>query len=122
GWLLHQGTFPGMRYPQLTTNLGVAPEKIDEWLTVDQGAQVHVQNLPPQHPNGAVRVIAEGYSEPIDPFNWVPTLNCSPAGVWDVAVLDGDWVEDQYLLRLDTDGSILTEPIGTSDTTLFVTV
>lgn len=122
GWLLHQGTFPGMRYPQLTTNLGVAPEVINEWLTVDQGARIHVQNLPPQHANETVKVIAEGYSEPISPTTWEPVMNCSPAAVWDVAVLFGDWVADEYLLRLDTDGSILTEPIDTTDTTLFVTV
>jgi len=122
GWLLHQGTWPGMRYPQLTTNLGVAPEVIDEWLTCDQGARIDVENLPPQHPNTDVEVILEGYSEPIDPFNWKPTVNASPAGVWDVGVLFGDWVPDDYLLRLDTDGSILTEPIDDNDTTLFVTV
>jgi hypothetical protein len=122
GWLLHQGTWPGMRYPQLTTNLGVAPEVINEWLTVDQGAKVVVENLPPQHPNTDVSVIAEGYSEPISPTTWAPVMNCSPAGVWDVAVLFGDWVPDEYLLRLDTDGSILTEPIDDNDTTLFVTV
>lgn len=122
GWALHQGTWPGMRYPQLTTNLGVAPEKIDEWLTCDQGAQIYVENLPPQHPNTNVEVVLEGYSEPIDPFNWVPTVNASPSGIWDVAELFGDWVEEQYMLRLDTDGSILTEPIDDNDTTLFVTV
>jgi hypothetical protein len=122
GWLLHQGTWPGMRYPQLTTDLGVAPEVIDEWLTVDQGSKIEVTNLPPQHPNTDVSVIAEGYSEPISPFTWKPTVNASPAGVWDVAELDGDWVEDQYLLRLDTDGSVLTESIDDNDTTLFVTV
>lgn len=122
GWRLHQGTVPGMRYPQLTTNLGVAPEKIDEWLTVDVGAQVWAVDLPPQHPSATVKVVAEGYGEPVSPFTWEPTMNCSPASVWDVAVLDGDWVPDEYLLRLDTDGSVLTLAVDGDDTTLIVTV
>lgn len=122
GWRLHQGTVPGMRYPALTTNLGVAPEVIDDWLTTDVGSQVHVINLPPQHPSETVRVIAEGYSEPISPTTWEPEMNCSPASVWDVAVIDGDGVTDQYLLRLDTDGSELTLDVDATDTTFVVTV
>jgi hypothetical protein len=122
GWRLHQGLAPGMRYPSLTSNLGVAPQAIAEWLTCDIGAQVWVTNLPPQHPSGTVRVIEEGYSEPISPTTWVPTMNCSPAGVWDVAVLFGDWVPDEFLLRLDTDGSELTFAVDDNDTTLIVTV
>lgn len=122
GWLLHQGTVPGMRYPSLVTNLGVAPKKIDDWLTVDQGAQVHVINLPPQHPAGTVKVIAEGYSEAVEPTEWVPTLNCSPASVWDVGVIDGEGVDDQYLLRLETDGSALAEGIDSTVTTFDVYV
>lgn len=122
GWLLHQGTVPGMRYPSLVTRLGDAPEKIAEWLTVDQGAQVHVINLPPQHPTGTVRVIAEGYAEEVAPTEWTPTMNCSPASVWDVSVIDGDGVDDQYLLRLETDGSALAGDIDATDTAFDVYV
>lgn len=110
-WRLHQGTIEGMRYPQITTNLGVAPEIIDPWLTVDVASRVEVIDLPPQHPTDPVRVMVEGYSEPIAPTDWVPVVNCSPAAVWDVAELDGDWVDDEFLLRLDTDGSQLASPI-----------
>lgn len=122
GFRLHQGTIPGMRYPQITTDLGAAPEVIDEWLTVDVGGQVHVTNLPPQHPNTTVRVKAEGYSEPISPVTWKPQLNCSPAEAWDVAVLDGDWVDDQYLLRLESDGSELNASVTVTGTSVVVLV
>ncbi len=122
GWRLHQGTVPGMRYPSLTTNLGVAPEVIDEWLTCDVGARVDAINLPPQHPNVTVRVVAEGYGEPISPTTWHPVMNCSPGDAWDVTEIDGDWVEGQYLLRLETDGSELDAALDDNDTTFEVAV
>lgn len=122
GWRLHVGTWPGMRYPEASTNLGVAPEVIDSWLTVDPGARVQLINLPPQHPTDGVELMVEGWQEPIDPENWFPRMNCSPAGVWDVAELDGDWVPDEYLLRLDTDGSVIVAAVDDNDTTLFVGV
>lgn len=121
-WRLHQGTAPGMRYPQLATNLGVAPEVIDSWLTVDVGARIQAIELPPQHPGAPVRVIAEGYSEPISPTSWVPVVTCSPASVWNVTELDGEWVSDDYLLRLERDGSRLDAPVTAVATTLDVEV
>lgn len=121
GWRLRQGTAPGMRYSTLATNLGVSPEIIDAWLTMDVGGQAEVDNLPPQIP-GNVRLMVEGFKEPISPFNWKPEMNCSPASVWDVGVINGDGVTDQYLLRLDTDGSILAVAVDADDTTFAVTV
>src|SRR5215510_6584531 len=122
GWRLHVGTWPGMRFPEAATNLGVAPEVIDSWLTVDPGARVELTNLPPQHPTEGVELMVEGWQEPIDPENWFPRMNCSPAGVWDVAELSGDWVPPEYLLRLDTDGSVVAVAIDDNDTTMFVAV
>lgn len=122
GWRLHQGTVPGMRYPSITTNLGDTPEVIDPWLTVDVGAKVHVVGLPPQHPTDGVRVMVEGYSEPISTTTWEPTANCSPGSVWDVTQLDGAWISDDYLLRLETDGSRLNTAVTTVATTLAVEV
>jgi hypothetical protein len=122
GWLLHRGTAPGMRYPELTTNLGVAPEVIDAWLTMDEGARVDVINLPPQHPVATVQVVAEGFTEPVSPTTWVGTMNCSPASVWDVAVISDVGVPDTYLLRLDTDGSQLAAAVTDVATALSVVV
>jgi len=122
GWLLHLGTVPGMRYPQLDTNLGVAPEVIDSWLTMDVSSRVDAINLPPQHPTATVRAVVEGYSEPISPQTWNPQMNCSPASVWDVGMVDAPWITADYLLRLETDGSVLATTVTISATTLFVTV
>lgn len=122
GWRLHQGTVPGMRYAQLNTNLGVAPEIIDEWLTVDSGARVYVINLPPQHPTETVKVVVEGYQEPFSPTTWEPSTNCSPGQAWDVYEVDGDWVPDEYLFRADTDASELQFAVDDNDTTLIVVV
>ena len=114
-WRLHQGTIPGMRYPSMTTNLGVAPEIIDPWLGTDIGSKVDLINLPPQIPAVTVDLMVEGYSEPISETTWQPTANCSPGQVWTVAEIEGNspgiGVDDQYLLRLETDGSILATPI-----------
>lgn len=122
GWRLRQGTVPGMRYPQLSTRLGPAPELIEEWLAVDIGSRVHVVNLPPQHPLSTVRVIAEGYSEPVTSVTWDPEMNCSAASVWDVGQLPGEGVPEEYLGRLDTDGSQLGAAIDADDTTMLVVV
>lgn len=122
GWILHQGTVPGMRYPQVSMDLGAAPQIIDAYLTLDQASQIAVINLPPQHPAGTVRVIDEGSSEPISPTSWSNQVNCSPGQVWDVVQTDADWVSDEYLWRLDTDGSVNTLAIDDNDTTMFVTV
>jgi hypothetical protein len=122
GWRLHQGTVEAMRYASVSTNLGDAPEIISPWLTVDVGAKVHVTGLPPQHPTNAVHLMIEGYSEPISPVTWDPKATCSPGSVWDVTELDGDWVSDEYLLRLETDGSIVADQATPTATTLQVTV
>ena len=110
----------------MTTNLGVAPEIIDPWLTVDVGSKAQLTSLPPQHPDD-VELMIEGYSEPISPVTWNPTSNCSPASVWNVAQLPsggggGGGIGDDFLLRLETDGSILAIPATTTSTQLFVTV
>lgn len=122
GWRVHQGTVGGMRYPQMTIDLGVAPEIITSWLSADVGSKISITGLPPQHPSSAVRLMIEGYSEPVSPTRWEPTASCSPAQVWDVTELDGDWVPDEYLLRLETDGSVLALPATQTQTSLFVQV
>ncbi|MEV6102610.1 hypothetical protein [Nocardia sp. NPDC051981] len=115
GWRVHLGTWPGMRYPSLTSDLTVAPQVINQWLGLGIGDRVQVINLPPQHPADAVDVLAQGYSEKFTPTSWSLTLNCSPAGPWTVGVL-----EDPELSRADTDGSELAVAASTTDTTLSI--
>lgn len=122
GWRLHQGTFPFMRNPQVTTNLGVSPQKIDDWLTVDIGARVQLINLPPQHPDEPMKLLVESFTESISPNSWIATMTTSPATLWNVYELSGDSVSDEYLFRLETDGSQLFNAVGPTDTTFNVQI
>ncbi len=80
-WRLHLGTWDAMRYPSLSGDLDTAP---DGWLDLALGDRVQVTDLPPQHPEAAVDVVVEGFSETISPESWIIEANCSPAGPWDV--------------------------------------
>ncbi|MFH0243587.1 hypothetical protein ACGRHY_14435 [Streptomyces sp. HK10] len=115
-WRVHLGTWPGMRYPSVSAELAIAPQVIEDWLRLDSGDLVQVTGLPPQHPAGAVTLMAEGYTEMLSPTRWTVRANCSPAGPWTVGV-----VGDDVLGRADTAGSVLADPAGEADTALYVT-
>lgn len=124
GWMLHLGSVDEMRFPQASTNLGVAPEMIDAWLTVDSGARADLVNLPPQVPMETIRLLVQGYKEDIDPTHWNPTANTTPAEPWDVFLIFDDadsWVPEELDWRLDPDDSVLTVDLDDNDTTMFVT-
>lgn len=114
-WRLHLGTWPGMRYPSVSSELAIAPQLIEAWLAVDSGARVQVVNLPPQHPTDAVDLLVQGYKETLSPVRWSITSNCTPAGPWTVAVADDTGA------RADTSGSELAAAVTASDTVLSVT-
>ncbi|MFD7516094.1 hypothetical protein ACFV85_15005 [Streptomyces niveus] len=115
-WRLHLGTWPGMRYPSLSTELAIAPQLIADWLPMDSGDRAHVINLPPQHPTDAVDVLVQGYSETLSPTRWTLSLNCTPAGPWTVGVL-----EHPELSRADSAGSMLAAEVDAVVTVLLVT-
>lgn len=121
-WRLHLGTWPGMRYPTLTTDLVVAPQLVDEWLAVDLGDRVRASNLPPQHPADAVDLLVEGYAETLTPTEWAPKLNCSPAGPWTVGEIHESGDPTLDMARLDSDGSALAAAITPTQTTLGVSI
>jgi hypothetical protein len=107
-WRLHRGTWPGMRYPAVSTALHIAPETIAGWLDVLEGDRIHVINLPPQHPAGTVDLMVEGLTETLTPTQWAIEANASPGGVWVVGVVgDDDPDDDAAPTHVDTDGSIL---------------
>lgn len=111
GWRFRLGSWPGMRYPSVASELTVAPHQIEPWLYLDIGDRVEVANLPPQHPATAVSTLVQGYTETISPSRWTASLNCSPAGPWTVGV-----VEDDVLGRADTAGSELAVAVSDSAT------
>lgn len=114
-WRLHLGTLPGMRYPQLTTDLTIAPQQVLPWLDIDSGSRVRVADLPPQHPQGDVELMVEGYTETLTPTRWEITANASPGSVWDV----GEVESDEYG-RVDSDTSVLAAPVDAATSTLIV--
>ncbi|MBB4935642.1 hypothetical protein F4561_006551 [Lipingzhangella halophila] len=87
GWRVHLGTWPGMRYPAVSPALNVRPQVVEGWLDVDLGDQIEVSNLPPQHPDGTVALIAQGYAETIGPHRWDVEINTTPAGPLTIAHL-----------------------------------
>lgn len=116
-WQVHLGTVQGMRYPQISMDLGTAPQLTDDWLGVDSGDLAEVTNLPPQHPADRVSALIQGYTETFSPTAWTATANCTPGSPWTVAVLN-----DPVLGRADTDGSELAADVDADDTSLSVTV
>jgi hypothetical protein len=122
-WRLHRGTWPGMRYPAVTTSLDLAPHLIPEWLERAEGDRALVTDLPPQHPTDAVDLMIEGLTETISPTRWLVEASCSPGGVWEVGQIGGDDPDGDgdVPVHIDTDGSELTAPVDATQTAITVT-
>ncbi|MGW2580842.1 hypothetical protein ACWCYZ_05795 [Streptomyces virginiae] len=114
-WLLHMGTWGEARYPTVRINLAAAPHLIPAVLALDIGDRIQIVNPPTWLPPGPIDLIVEGYTETLRPPSWDIVLNCSPAGMWTVAVLD-----DPLLARPDTAGSTLASGVTSTATTLSV--
>lgn len=117
-WLLHLGTWPGMRYPTVVLPLygeHATDAFIAKAVALIPGDVIRITDLPTQHPAGDVDLIVEGWSESITRFTWTITLTCTPAGPWTVGVL-----EDDVLGRADTAGSELDAAIDDNDTAIDV--
>ncbi|WP_171110640.1 MULTISPECIES: hypothetical protein [unclassified Streptomyces] len=108
GWRLHLGTWPGMRYPSVSTELSIAPQLITDWLELDYGDRLHVVNLPPQHPRDTVDLLLQGYSETISPTRWTVQANCSPGGPWTVGAvaLAEDFSDSTYAFPITAGGNL----------------
>lgn len=121
GWALHLGTWDGMRYPQVSPAIEVMGDLLPRWSTVDVGDVVTVDNLPPQHPVGAVALMAQGFTEMIDPRRWLTTINASPAGSWTTGfVWDGTSEAEDFADRMDTEASELADDVSSTATSLSI--
>ncbi|MGW6695557.1 hypothetical protein ACWF62_17455 [Rhodococcus sp. NPDC054953] len=121
GWLLHRGTWPGMRYPAVTTALDIAPHAAEEWMDRAEGDRVQVTDLPPQHPPGPVDLMVEGTTETITPTRWSIEATASPAGPWTVGEVAPEVPgEETGPIHVDTDGSELAAAVSEDDTELSV--
>lgn len=120
-WRLYRGTWPGMRYPAVTTALDVAPQTIDRWMDRAEGDRILVSDLPPQHPTDTVDLMVEGTTETLSPTRWSIEANASPGGPWTVGEVGGDDAAgDDAPTHVDTDGSELNAAITATDTQLIV--
>jgi hypothetical protein len=119
GWRLHLGTADGLRYTQITLDLGnprVQTMARDIYLA-DVGDKIRLTNLPADHGPDDVDLIIRGYKETVSEREWKITFNCTPGAVYNVLQLNAGAYS-----RLDTGGSELAAGINTTATTLPVAV
>ncbi|MDN5750257.1 MAG: hypothetical protein L0H64_17395 [Pseudonocardia sp.] len=125
-WLVHLGTRPGYRYPQLTLDLAASPALAPGWLDVIPGTRVDVERLHTIRaqvtPDAATPLIVEGYTMAIAKHRWTVTANCSPYQPWNVVTLAADAGDTgQGVLHLDTDDSTLAAAAAGGATSISVT-
>jgi hypothetical protein len=120
-WLLHLGTYNGIRYPALTLNMANSAMEgfSDELIHLQVGDRITIENPPAWLPPEPIDLLVEGYQETVNEFDWLIEFNCSPAGPWTVGEAGGADSDDAPV-RVDTDGSELIASVGAADTALFV--
>ncbi|WP_062215721.1 hypothetical protein [Streptomyces sp. NBRC 109706] len=119
-WRLHRGTWPGMRYPAVTSALDVAPSVIDPWMDRLEGDRIQVTDLPPQHPDETVDLMVEGLTETLTPTRWSIEAAASPGGPWRVGEIPPDEDDPDVPTHVDTDGTVLVVDTDESTTTLYL--
>jgi hypothetical protein len=107
-WIRHLGTWDELRYPVLAVELAASawtgnPTLTSQFLALDTGDQVELDNLPAWLPPGDTLAMFQGYSEFIRPPSWSFSVNATPGWPWEV------W-------QLDTGGSTLVVARDTDDT------
>jgi hypothetical protein len=90
-WLMALGTFNGLRYKQITLDLGNPRvyEMVDDILRLDVGDLIRITNLPDAYGPDDVDLLIQGYTEEIGPSAWKITFTCSPGEPWATGFLDG---------------------------------
>lgn len=118
GWQAHLGTWDEARYPTIRVDLAALGKAgkttlLDAAAALDAADRLTIASPPPWLPPDAIDQHVEGYSEELAQFTWDMRLNCSPAGPWQVATVDGEQ-------RVAVDGSYLAAGVAMDDTTLLV--
>ncbi len=125
-WFLHIGTWPGMRYPTVATDLALSPRMPAVWHTVRLGDRVKVANLPAQHPVSDVDLIVQEISDPFQSTQWRPSITCSPGGPWTLPRLSAGQdpteparlaADEPPVLTAGVDAVATELPLGTTDWT-----
>lgn len=116
GWLTHLGTWDEARYPQVRIYLHEVPELIQAVTDLDVGDILRITDLPPWLPPGPLDLMVEGYEEEFGLLTWTITFACSPAGKWNLGVLD----EAPVVRLAATSGSVIARAASSSNTSLVV--
>lgn len=87
-WVVHLGTWPGMRFPTVTIPLDVADELIEPWLKLAIGDRIQIINLPAQLPDEIVDLIVNHVTDSMAPVAWRPQVICRPGGPWQIGELE----------------------------------
>lgn len=123
-WRVHLGTVDQYRYPNLSLRFHQAPRILQAYLSMQITNRVDVLNLDQVRSGTDPRpicLIAEGWTETIDKFEWPATLNTSSYDPWRVAHLTtGTTDTSEYQLRLESDGSATVGRADTGAVTLLV--
>ncbi|MFF9261992.1 hypothetical protein [Streptomyces longwoodensis] len=85
-WRLALSTWDEARYPSVTLLLHRFPELIPYVLSLQVGDKIRIVNLPRRFAGAStVDLLVDGWAETLLPREWTITLNCAPAGPWQVA-------------------------------------
>jgi hypothetical protein len=113
-WRVHLGTWGDMRWPSVTLNLTDRPDLLALWLGRPFGPRITISGVPTQGPIGFVAdLIVEGWTQEITSASWTVTLNCSPAGPWDVGIYSTS--------RYDSETTTLASGITSTATSVPIT-
>jgi hypothetical protein len=123
-WILHTGTFDGLRYTRLTLDL--ANDRVNAYATdileTDVGDLIRLTNLPEDLPPGDVDLIVIGYTEEMGPTGWKITFACIPGEPYKtIEVPSWNREGDYESVRWDTAGAALTAAITSSTATTNIT-
>lgn len=122
-WILHTGTFDGLRYTKITLDL--ANDRVAAWATeileTDIGDLIRLTDLPIDLPPGDVDLIVIGYSEEMGPSSWKITFSCIPGEPYGTIEVPAFNREGDYTsVRWDTTASELSAAITSSQTSINV--
>ncbi|MEU7904105.1 hypothetical protein [Actinoplanes sp. NPDC049118] len=114
GWRTYLGTRPDPRWPQITINFARSPHLLPAWRIAPFAPRIQVTTGLDQVAGSDPDVIAEGFEATLWPDGWTIAFNCSPAGPYDIPLMDDSgWV-------LDSETSALDAGIDDNDTAIVV--
>jgi len=118
-WSVHLGTWDEARYPVVNMRLHAAPHLIPNVLNLELLDRADILNPPEWVAPGDIRLLVRGYEEYLTLTTWDLSLNCSPAGPWEVGVAGSEASSDNVRNTwADTAGSAVAQNVTATETLL----